>query len=145
MPSSITLPVVANKMLTMPKLTVAASRQKVVKDGALMILKHNLNALFSLHQTIKGNRPLLASKTGVSDGSLGQMLGGRGNPTLKNIEKVATFFHLEVWELLFPGLDAKGVIGKGVPESEARMHRRIEEHMRTLGITEYKLPKDKPS
>lgn len=129
----------------MPKLLAASTGQKTAKEGALSILSQNLKALYALHPTIKGNRLTLASKTGVSDGSLGQMLRGRGNHTIKNIEKVASFFHLEVWELLFPGLNAKEVIGKGVPESEARMHRRIEQDMRALGITEYKIKKDPPS
>lgn len=126
----------------MTKLLVVPVRQKTAKEGALSILKQNLIALYSLHPKIKGSRQLLHEKTGVSDGSLGQMLGGRGNPTLKSLEAVATFFHLEVWELLMPGLDAKGTVGKGISDSEARMILKIEENMRALGITEHKLPRE---
>lgn len=123
----------------MPKLLVVPARQKAAKEGASSILKQNLTALYTLHPKIQGSRMILHQKTGVSDGSLGQMLRGAGNPTMKSIEAVATFFHLEVWELLMPGLDAKGAIGKGVSDSEARMILKIEENMRALGITEHKL------
>lgn len=126
----------------MNKLIVVPVRQKVPKAGALSVLKQNLTALYKLHPKIKGNRPLLAAKAGISDGSLGQMLRGAGNPTLENIEAVATYFHLEVWELLLPGLDAKAAVGKGMSESEAKMIQKIEENMRALGITEHRLAHD---
>jgi len=61
-----------------------------------------------------------------------------GNPTLGNLEAVAAAFHLEIWELLMPGLDVSQVQMK-VSEKEAKLQRQIETAMAELGVTEYKV------
>lgn len=46
------------------------------------------------------DRQSLASKSGVSARTIGSMMKGKGNPTLKSIVAVAQVFNLEAWELL---------------------------------------------
>ncbi|MDE1906003.1 MAG: helix-turn-helix transcriptional regulator [Rhodospirillales bacterium] len=36
----------------------------------------------------------------ISDGTLGRLMGGRGNPTLRAISTVAEYFGMQTWEFL---------------------------------------------
>jgi len=41
----------------------------------------------------------------VSDGALGRIKYGNGNPTAETLERIARFFRVEPWQLLVPGFD----------------------------------------
>lgn len=44
----------------------------------------------------------LARRMGVSDGTLGRIKYGTGNPTVDVVERIARYFRMEPWELLCP-------------------------------------------
>lgn len=107
-------------------------------EGAREILNHNLRGLMAAHPILR-DRKALKARTGVSPRTIGYMLQPtQGNPTLANLEAVAGAFHLEVWELLMPGLDMANVQMK-VPEREVKLQKQIEKAMAELGVTEYKV------
>lgn len=107
-------------------------------DGAKEVLRHNLTALMSAHPILR-DRKAIKTRTGVSERSIGYMLQpDAGNPTLANLEAVAGAFHLDVWELLMPGLDVKQIAMK-VSDKEAKLQKQIETAMAELGVTEYKV------
>ncbi len=107
-------------------------------DGAREILNSNLRALMAAHPILK-DRKAIKARTGVSPRTIGYMLQPEvGNPTLANLEAVATAFHLDVWELLMPGLDISNVQMKA-PEREIKLQKQIEAAMAKLGVTEYKV------
>lgn len=112
------------------------------KDGALAVLHANVRALADLHPEIRGDRAKFREAIKIGDGTAGKIFGGRGNPTLKVIEKIATFFHLDVWELFFPGLDVEKVIGEPLTADEKKLHKSIEASMKKLGLVEYKIKKE---
>lgn len=111
---------------------------KRAKDGAGSVLAHNLKALMAAHPVLR-DRKAIKTRTGVSERTVGYMLQPEdGNPTLSNMEAVAGAFHLEVWELLMPGLDVAKITMK-VSDRETKLTKTIEAAMADLGITEYKV------
>lgn len=113
-------------------------------DGVSSVLAQNLRAIMNSHPMFNTRQSLSKrTKGAVSPRTIGSMLNGSGNPTIGSIEAVAAVYHLEVWELLLPGLDP-AKISKTVSESEAKWARQIEAGMRQLGLTEYKLPAKAP-
>lgn len=127
----------------MPK-TIEKQVKTFAKEGARDVLRQNLQEIMAIHPTLK-SRKAIELRTGgaVSARSVGYMLQKEGgNPTLANIEAVAGIYHLEVWELLMPGLDTSKVVAS-VSAREKALHRRIEDSMNALGISEYKVPTKK--
>lgn len=115
---------------------------RVKSEGARDVLRQNLAALMSAHPILR-SRGAIERRTDVAARTVGYMLSGKGNPTLGNIEAVAQAFHLEVWELLRPGLDVSKIAVE-VSAKEAVLHRKIEESMKALGVTEYHLTRRRP-
>jgi hypothetical protein len=111
-------------------------------EGARDVLRQNLQNLMRVHPTLK-SRKAIQGRTDVSERTIGYMLQQEGpSPTLSNLEAVAGAYKLEVWEILMPGLDVSKVATHLSPK-EAALHKKIEQSMAELGITEYKLPKSR--
>ena len=88
---------------------------------------------------VLNNRKAIKTASGVSERAVGYILQeDGGNPTLAHLEALAGAYHLEVWELLMPGLDVEKVVTKISPQ-EHQLHKTIEASMKKLGIKEYKL------
>lgn len=66
------------------------------------ILAENLTALLATRPDM--SRLNLSKAMGVADGTLGRIKYGDGNPTVEVIERIATFFEVEPWQLLYPDL-----------------------------------------
>ncbi|WP_244116539.1 helix-turn-helix transcriptional regulator [Burkholderia gladioli] len=65
-------------------------------------LADNLAELLATRPDV--SRLNLSKAMGVADGTLGRIKYGDGNPTAEVIEKIATFFKIEPWQLLYPNL-----------------------------------------
>lgn len=126
----------------MNKLLVKA--KEVASEGAQDVLAHNLQRLYAVHPVYTGDEAVATAtaKRGyrVSKRSVADMRNKRGNHTIKKMESVATVFHLELWELLLPGLDVNQVATR-VSTKEKKLHDSIQENMQQLGITSYTLRK----
>lgn len=124
----------------MAKNTGSKTPRRATKDGAKEVLRQNLQQIMAVHP-ILNNRKAVSLRTGgeVSARAVGYMLQeDGGNPTLAHLEAVAGIYHLEVWELLMPGLDTSKVVGS-VTVRERALHKRIEDSMKALGISEYRV------
>jgi hypothetical protein len=120
--------------------TKTAQKPAVRTEGARDVLRQNLKSLMRAHPTLK-SRKAIQTRTDVSERTIGNMLQVEGpSPTLGNLEAVAGAYKLEVWELLMPGLDVSKVATHLSPK-EAALHRKIEQSMAQLGVTEYKVRK----
>ncbi|MBU9413523.1 helix-turn-helix domain-containing protein [Burkholderia multivorans] len=64
------------------------------------ILQENLKALLATRPEI--SRLNLSREMKVSDGTLGSIQYGTGNPTVEILETIAQFFGLETWQLFSP-------------------------------------------
>ncbi|QTD88902.1 helix-turn-helix domain-containing protein [Burkholderia anthina] len=66
------------------------------------ILADNLTALLERRPDI--SRLNLSKQIKVSDGTLGRIKYGNGNPTVDVLERIGKFFKVEPWRLLMPNL-----------------------------------------
>lgn len=111
-----------------------------LSEDARGALSQNLRALMAGSRTLT-DRPTLAKRSGVAARTIGSMAQGDGNPTLANVEAVATAYGLELWEILNPSLNVKEA-ALNASESEKKWQRQIEAAMKKLGVKKYRIPGD---
>jgi transcriptional regulator with XRE-family HTH domain len=73
-------------------------------NEAVKILADNLNRLIGLGKRFASNEAA-ASASGVSRSTIDRARRGEVNLRVDNIAELAKAFHLQPWELLYPGLD----------------------------------------
>src|SRR5690606_23080262 len=69
------------------------------------VLQQSVTKLLDTRQDI--SRLDLSRLMNVSDGALGRIKYGNGNPTAETIERIAHFFRVEPWQLLVPDFDPR--------------------------------------
>lgn len=106
----------------------------MLKDPAtinIMLIGREKRALAErISRLVKGHRlprQQIAKLCGVADGSIGNMMYGKGNPTLDNITKIAHFFKVPVSDLLAvePPRSATAQQPLALYAADARINRLI--------------------
>lgn len=72
------------------------------------VLSERLSTLLA---SSEGPRLDLAKRMNVSDGTLGRIKYGQGNPTLEVVDRIAAFYRVEPWQLIKPD-DGMGATDK---------------------------------
>lgn len=87
-------------------------------------LSSNLKALMEAHATLR-TQAAVGKAAGIDQRTVGRILNGSHNPTLKHIEALAKCFKLTSWQLLMPGLDPKNL-----PVAQTAAERALYDRLR---------------
>lgn len=102
---------------------IGLMRKPIKPTAAREILAANLNALMA-HQG-HANRSL-AMKIGIGEGTIQRARRAQSGVTLDNIEAIARYYGLEVWQLLTPDLEPNNRPELAFPTPEERdLYQRV--------------------
>jgi hypothetical protein len=121
------------KWFNEPAMVLCMTKPKHVRE----IFAANLRTLMGDPNDPRRVRQSFLSKSG-SNATIGRMLAGAGpnGPTLAKLEKVATRFNLQAWQLLIEGLDPSNPprLERGSDAVVEEFHRRVAKLAEELGI-----------
>lgn len=99
--------------------------------GGQRTLAENLRVLMAATPEL-GSNPKLGAKTKLGVSAISRLVNGH-NATLDTLDKLADAFHIQVWQLLMPGLDPKNLpVVQPVSQKEQALYDRIKEAAKEL-------------
>ena len=118
----------------------------VVKAHIPFYFRHDAPMTFDIKQTLAENlvrlmhhddaHPItqaeLARRSKVDQRYIGRLQNAEFNASVKVLEKLATAFDLQPWQILVPGLDPGNPPVNHVTEAEKRLYERLKEAARMV-------------
>lgn len=106
--------------------------EESLASSTAKVLGANLQALMTANSEL-GSNPKLAKKTDLGTGTISRLRNGEVDANLSTLQKIASAFDLQPWQLLVPGLDpAHPPVLRHPSEEERKLYARIEQLAREM-------------
>lgn len=96
------------------------------------VLGKNLQTLMASQADLCSN-PKLAKRTGLGTGTISRLRNGDVDANLDTLERLATAFHVQPWQLLVPNIEPASLpVLQSVNEQERRLYERIRDAVKEI-------------